>query len=43
MSIDEIQLKNINNNNNNNILELYKENEILKISAGTIHKMLDYM
>ena len=42
MSIDEIQLKNINNNNNN-ILELYKENEILKISAGTIHKMLDYM
>jgi len=41
MSIDEIQLKNINNNNN--ILDLYKENEILKISAGTIHKMLDYM
>jgi len=40
MSIDEIQLKNINNNN---ILDLYKENEILKISAGTIHKMLDYM
>ena len=40
MSIDEIQLKNINNNN---ILDLYKENEILKISAGTIHKMLDNM
>ena len=40
MSIDEIRLKNINNNN---ILDLYKENEILKISAGTIHKMLDYM
>ena len=38
MSIDEIQLKNINNNN---ILDLYQENEILKISAGTIHKMLD--